>query len=303
MRYVGQDIKLIVNDLMVNYSDQGPDESPVIIFIHGFPLNKSMWDNQVELLKDNFRVITYDIRGHGESDAGNEAFTIDLFVLDLINLMNSLKIDKSSLCGLSMGGYIALNAIKNYPERIKSLVLCDTNCFADSAEAKEKRMKTVENIIKDGVNKYADLSIKNLFSIGSFSKMTAEIASVKEMIVNTSELALCSTLIALSSRLETCSKLVDINVPVLILVGKEDILSPPDAANIMHEKIKNSSLQVIENAGHLSNIENPDVFNQHLNAFFNSVYKEQLTIRNPGVNSIFKDLRDKLNVLFSFKSI
>ena len=128
MRYIGKDIKLMVNDLMVNYTDLGPDDAPVIIFIHGFPLNKTMWDNQVELLKNEFRVIAYDIRGHGESDAGNDAFSIELLVSDLIGFMDSLRIEKASLCVLSLGGYIALNAVENYPDRFDSLVLCDTTC-------------------------------------------------------------------------------------------------------------------------------------------------------------------------------
>ena len=85
MRYFGNNIKTLVNNLVVSYTDEGPDEAPAIIFIHGFPLNKSMWDKQMEALKDNYRVIAYDIRGHGDSDAGNEEFSIDLFVSDLLS--------------------------------------------------------------------------------------------------------------------------------------------------------------------------------------------------------------------------
>lgn len=303
MRYFGYNIKLIVNELTVNYTDQGPEEAPAIIFIHGFPLNLSMWDHQVEALKDNFRVITYDIRGHGESDAGNEAFTIDLFVSDLIGLMDTLKIDKATLCGLSMGGYIALNAIENYPDRFDALVLCDTNCMADSPEAKEKRIKAVESIIKDGVNKYAEGSILNLFAPESFKTKVAEITSVKQMIINTSELALCSALLALSSRSETCSKLVDIHVPTLILVGEKDILSPVTHAKFMHENIKNSTLEIIEQAGHLSNLEYPEVFNQHLKLFFESVFKEQLINPQDNEHSIIKEIRNKLSMLLAFRSI
>ena len=111
MRNPGKNIKIIVNNLTVSYNDEGPDDAPVIVFIHGFPLNKSMWDAQVEELENNYRVIAYDIRGHGVSDSGSEDFTIDLFVSDLLGLMEALKIDKTVLCGFSMGGYIALNAI------------------------------------------------------------------------------------------------------------------------------------------------------------------------------------------------
>jgi 3-oxoadipate enol-lactonase len=303
MRYSGNNIKLMVNDLMVNYTDAGPDEAPVIIFIHGYPLNKSMWDKQVDALMDNFRVIAYDIRGHGESDAGNEAFSIDLFVDDLIGFMDALRIHKVSLCGLSMGGYIALKAIESYPERFEALVLSDTSCLADSPEAKEKRMKAIESIIQKGVAQYADDSVKNFFPQESFTTSAEVISSVKEMIINTSELSLCSTLLALSSRLETCTGLPDIKVPVLILVGEKDGITPPSASNFMHENIKKSSLEVINRAGHLSNLENPEEFNKHLKLFFNSVYSDHLNKSNGGGDSILRDLRNKLNMLLSFRSI
>jgi len=136
MRCIGNNIGIVINNLTVSYSDQGPDDAPVIIFIHGFPLNKSMWDIQVETLKKNYRVITYDIRGHGNSDPGMDEFFIELFVNDLLRLMEKLEIEKSILCGLSLGGYIALNAVLKYPDRFDILILNDTQCIADTSEIK-----------------------------------------------------------------------------------------------------------------------------------------------------------------------
>lgn len=272
MRDLGNNIKIIVNDLTISYNDEGPDGAPVIIFIHGFPFNKSMWNKQIETLKENYRVIAYDVRGHGNSDAGNEDFSIELFVKDLLNLMDALNIDKTILCGLSMGGYIALNAIENYPNRFEALILSDTNCIADTPEAKEKRLKTIESIKKDGVEKFADESIKNLFAPESFVTKEVEIASIREMIMNTSKQSLYKTLRAFYKRKETCSKLSEIKVPVLIMVGKEDKITPPAAAQLIHEKIKDSLLSIVEHAGHLSNVENPGEFNEQLKKFVPSVY-------------------------------
>ena len=303
MRYFEHNSSLNVNDITISFTDQGPDNAPTIIFIHGFPLNKTMWDKQVELLKTDFRVITYDIRGHGESDAGNDPFSIDLLVSDLIGFMDVLEIDKASICGLSMGGYIALNAIENYPERFEAMVLCDTNCISDPHEVKEKRMATVENIIKEGVDKYAIASIPNLFAPESLKLKVTEVASVKNMILNTSELVLCSTLLALASRQETCSKLTDINIPVLILVGDKDIITPPASAKNMHDKIENSTLEVIEHAGHLSNLENLELFNHHLIKFFELVFKDYLINRQKADHSILKEIRNKLSMLLAFRSI
>lgn len=264
---------MIINNLLVSCTDDGDPGSPVIIFIHGFPFNKSMWNVQKEKLKDRYRVIAYDVRGHGNSDAGKEDFSIELFAKDLLVLMDTLKIDKTVLCGLSLGGYIALNAVLNYPERFTALILSDTQCIADTPEVKEKRMKTIEAIRMTGVEKYADESIKNLFAPGSFILRKAEIAAIKEMIVKTSVKSLSNTLNALAFRKETCSKLKEIKIPVLIMTGKEDIITPPSSAQFMHERIKDSLLCIIENAGHLSNLENPVEFNNHLEKFCSSLVR------------------------------
>ena len=111
MRHSGNNISITVNRLTVSYSDDGPEDAPVIILIHGFPFNKSMWNGQVAALMDNYRVIAYDIRGHGNSDPGIDDFFVELFVNDLIRLMENLGIEKPILCGLSLGGYIALSAV------------------------------------------------------------------------------------------------------------------------------------------------------------------------------------------------
>ena len=272
MHYLENNFSIAVNDITVSYTDNEKDVAPVLIFIHGFPFNKSMWNIQMKALKDNYHVITYDVRGHGDSDEGNADFSIELFVNDLICLMDILKIDKAVLCGLSMGGYISLNAISNFPERFDALILSDTNCIADTPEAMEKRMKAIENIRKSGVEKYADETIKNLFSPESFVTRKEEISAVREMIIKTSVQSLCNTLLALSVRKETCSKLHEIKVPVLIMVGKEDKVTPPAAAQLMHEKIKDSFFYTLEHAGHLSNMENPDEFNKQLEKFVSSVY-------------------------------
>jgi len=275
MRATGRNIELTIDNLVVNYDDEGDEKAPAIIFIHGFPFNKSMWDMQVEALKDNYRVIAYDIRGHGNSDAGDEEFSIDLFVNDLLCLMDALELDNVILCGLSMGGYVALRAIENYPELFDALILSDTQCAADTPEGKEKRLKAIENIKENGVENYADESIKNLFAAESFITRIKVIAAVKNMIVGTSVESLINTLFALSTREETCIKLDDIKMPVLIMVGSEDKITPLGAARVMHEGIPDSFLKVIAHAGHLANLENPSVFNHHLRKFLHRFAKKQ----------------------------
>jgi 3-oxoadipate enol-lactonase len=271
MRYKGTDIEIMANNLKVSYTDEGPDDAPVIILIHGFPFNKSMWNKQVETLIENYRVIAYDVRGHGNSDAGSEDFSIELFVRDLLSLMDALKIEKATLIGLSMGGYIALNAIINFPKHFDALILCDTTCMSDSPEAKEKRMNTIESIKAKGIEQYASESVKKLFAPESFVTSKDQIDRIKTMIMDTSQLSLTRTLLALSNRTDTCNKLAEIAVPVLIMVGKEDQITPPSAAHLMQENIKGSILKIVEHAGHLCNIENTYEFNNYLMDFVSSV--------------------------------
>lgn len=277
MRNPGKNIRITANNITVNYTDEGPENAPVIIFIHGFPFSKEMWNKQMEVLNENFRVLAYDIRGHGKSYAGNDDFSIELFVRDLLSLMNVLQIEKTTLCGLSMGGYIALNAVEHHPKRFDALVLCDTNCIADSAEAKGKRMKAIEGLWENGVEKFADDSLKNFFAQESFTTKKEVIDGVREMIINTSEKSIIKTLLALSKRKETCSKLPEIKVPVLIMVGEEDKITPPEAAQIMHENISDSELSIIKHSGHISNLENPEQFNEHLKRFLGNKVRSYKT--------------------------
>lgn len=287
MRQIENNIRITVNNVTLSYNDAGPEGAPTILFIHGFPFNKSMWNVQVETLKTDYRVITYDIRGHGNSDLGDEDFSIELFGQDLILLMDALKIEKAIVCGLSMGGYIALNAIGNYPDRFTGLVLSDTNCASDTPESKDKRMQAIESIRKNGVEKYADESLKKLFAPESFTTKLKELDKAREMITTTSKQSLYNTLHALAKREETCTKLPEINVPVLILVGYEDVITPLEAAHSMHEKIKGSFLHIINQAGHLSNLENPVEFNDQLKTFLTVVKQKSKDF--PEKNQLLSD--------------
>ncbi|HEY6915914.1 MAG TPA: alpha/beta fold hydrolase [Paludibacter sp.] len=299
MRYFGKNIKIIVNNLMISYTDAGPDDAPVIIFIHGFPLNKSMWNKQIEALKENYRVIAYDIRGHGDSEMESEPFSIDLFVKDLISFMDVLKIDKASLCGLSMGGYIALKAIKRNPLRFESLVLADTTCIADQPETIVKRKNAIKSIKEEGVVLYAEESVKSLFAPESLPRKLVEIAAVKEMIISTQDESICQTLRALSVREETCSFLSSIKIPVLVLVGEYDKITPPFAAAFIHKNIAGSKMFIIDHAGHLSNLENPDAFNDRLNAFFSTVYLKPEIVEQEIYNSFVKRMAKQLNIFWT----
>jgi 3-oxoadipate enol-lactonase len=259
-----------LNDINVSYLTDGTEHAETILFVHGFPLDKSMWLHQLNAFKTDFRVIAPDLRGHGETTIGDQAFSISLFADDLIGLMDALELEKVILCGLSMGGYTALNAVLRFPERFSALILTDTSCKADTPEAREKRMQTIMDIEQNGVEKYADESLKRLFAPESLVYKTDETEAVRNMILNTTKNSLFNSLKALASREESCSKLSMINIPTLVITGQSDIITPPEIAEFMHQHLPDSRLHLLEDAGHMSNMENPDGFNEQLWMFLST---------------------------------
>jgi 3-oxoadipate enol-lactonase len=259
-----------IDGATISFDDFGKGEIP-IIFIHGFPFDKSSWQPQMTYLKKTHRVIAYDIGGFGASITNGEQESIDLFSNDLIKFMDALAIKKAIVCGLSMGGYILLNAVHRFSDRFEAIILSDTQCIADTEAAKEKRSKAIVQIEAEGLKEFADGFIKNVFCQNSLANKPALVETVKEVILKTSQRAVVGTLAALAQRVEMCFSLNGITVPTLIICGKEDIVTPPIQAEFMFGKILNSKLQIIDNAGHLANLEQPDEFNKLLVDFISSI--------------------------------
>jgi 3-oxoadipate enol-lactonase len=261
-----------VNGTNLYYADIGRKESPPIVLIHGFPFSSEMWKGQEQMLQErNLRIITYDLRGHGRSDVGDGQYAIELLVDDLIALLDHLKITKTMLCGFSMGGYIALRAIERNPDRFNALVLCDTMSTADSNEAKVRRANSIKLVKKEGVGKFAEGFLKAVFAPKTFDTKPGVVDEIRRIIPSNSPLGICGALLALAGRTDTTEALAKIGVPTLIMVGEHDAVTPPAAAKIMHDRIPNSKLHIIENAAHMSNLENPNMFNEHLARFLDGI--------------------------------
>ena len=250
----------------ISFEDVGKGAIP-FIFIHGFPFDKTSWQPQMDFLKSENRVIAYDIRGFGSSTAGRMKKSMQLFGTDLIKFMDALSIEKAIVCGLSMGGYILLNAVERYPDRFEAIILSDTQCIADSEEAKVKRNKAILQIKAEGLTSFADGFINNVFCQESLDNKKDLVEKVRNMILATSPATVTGTLTALAQRSEMCTSLNKILIPTLIMCGKEDKVTPPSQAEFLQSKIAYSTLQIIEKAGHLSNLEQPEEFNKHLAAF------------------------------------
>jgi 3-oxoadipate enol-lactonase len=263
-------MKAVINNVLLRYVDIGIPNATPVIFIHGFPFSHRMWmfpGGQTEALSGTNRVIAYDVRGHGESEVGTGHYSIEFFVDDLVALMDHLVIHKAILCGLSMGGYIALRFSERYPERVMGLVLSNTKSEADSNELKIKRAAAIKNVQINGMKSYAAESVKNLFAPESFDRRSDAVKLIQSVIERTAPLSIFGSLLALAARTDTTAWLPNIKCPTLIMVGEKDMVTPPAAAQAMKDKIPNSELYIIPNAAHLSNMENPEEFNKHLVEF------------------------------------
>jgi pimeloyl-ACP methyl ester carboxylesterase len=266
----GYNLTINVNNFNLSYDDVGEGSIP-IIFLHGYPFDKTMWELQLKFLKSTYRLIACDIRGFGKSTDGGSALSIDLFTDDLIKFMNSLSIDKAIICGLSMGGYIALNAMKRFPDRFEALILCDTQCIADTPEIKEKRYKTIDDIKANGVTHFNEGFIKSVFHKDSLTDRIELVDQIRSIVFSNSQHSIVQGLVALADHTETCSTLSDISIPTLIMCGREDEVTPLAQSEFMNKQITGSILQVIEHAGHVSNLEQPNEFNIHLREFLTTV--------------------------------
>ena len=263
----GTDLILEFEGLNISYDDLGIGEVP-IIFIHGFPFDKSMWQPQMDFLVKTNRVIAYDIRGFGQSTAGREKESIKVFAEDLIKFMDALEIPKAIVCGLSMGGYILLNAVFSDPDRFEAIVLSDTQCIGDSAEVKEKRFTSISQVMAGGIEEFTQSFVERIFCNLTKNTKSDIVDTIKTSMLATSPQTITRGLRALAQRKGMCASLNKIAIPTLILCGMEDLVTPPAQSEYLHQQIENSSMHLIAQAGHLSNLEQPDEFN---NLIFNFI--------------------------------
>jgi 3-oxoadipate enol-lactonase len=261
----------LINGTNLHYVEAGDKTGLPVLFLHGFPFSHEMWQQQVDVVSKQFRAITYDIKGHGLSDVGDGQYTIEAHVDDLFSLMGHLEIERAVIVGLSMGGYITLRALERNQERFLAAVLCDTKSEADTPEGKLRRFAGMVDVKKTGSQHFADTFLKSVFAPESFTTKSGPVESIRRIISRTPPLSIAGTLLALAARTDTSGALSTLRIPVLILVGAADQVTPPTASQAMHERIKGSELQIVPGAAHMSNLENPEFFNRALLTFLDRV--------------------------------
>lgn len=257
--------KTRINNIEIAFDDKG--SGPAIVLIHGYPFNRSMWTDQTTALVDRFRVIALDLRGHGDSESSTGASTMKLMAQDVAALMDELKVGRAVVGGLSMGGYVTLVFHQLFSERVEKLLLADTRAQADTEEGKATRAEQAQKILTEGMAGIVDAMLPKLLSPETVSKRPEVVKRVRDMMLHTSPEGAAAALRGMAERDDQTERLSQIKVPTLIMVGKEDPITPLADSEKMHQQIAGSQLVVIENASHVSNIEQPAQFNRALGDF------------------------------------
>ena len=259
-------MRIKVRDITMEHEDLGT-RTP-LLFIHGYPLNRHLWDEQVSELSDIARVLAPDLRGHGGSDAVPGPYSMDLHAEDCRAFLYALRVTQPAvLCGLSMGGYVAFAFYRKYPERVAGLILAATRAGADAPEGKANRDKAMALAREKGVGAIAESMLPKMLAPSAPQAKPELVARVKAMMESTPLQGVLGDLAGLRDRPDSTPTLATIDRPTLILHGADDQLIPASEAEAMRAGIRGSELKVIPGAGHLLNMEQPEVFNDATREF------------------------------------
>ena len=260
-------MKLSANGIEINYAIEG--EGPVVTFSHSLGCNLSMWDAQAAALRDRYRVLRFDTRGHGQSSAPAGAYTLEQLAEDLHGLLGGLGIARTHFVGLSMGGMIGQVFALKHPAMVQSLALCDTTSrYAPGAAATwEDRIKTVG---AKGMDPMAAPTLERWFTAPFRARRKDLMERVGAMIRATPAVGYIGCCHALP-KISVTEKLRDVGCPALVIVGEEDPGTPVDMAREIHAALPTAELAVLCRASHLSNLEQPGEFNRVLGGFLDKL--------------------------------
>ncbi len=257
-----------VSDNALSHLDVG--RGLPVVLLHAFPFNRSMWEPQVAALFGECRCIVPDLRGFGDSPRGGP-YTMDRYADDVGALLDALQIEQAVVAGLSMGGYVALALWRRHRQRVRALVLSDTRASADTAEGARKRLDLIEVARAQGVDAVIALQLPGLIGKSTREKHPDLVEPIRSIMARSTVEGIVGGLEAMRTRPDSTPLLASIDVPTLVVVGDEDAITPVKDARVMHEAIRNSRLEVIPEAGHLSNLERPAAFNTALSDFVGSL--------------------------------
>lgn len=260
----------------LSYLESGLEQTPgqTLVLLHGFPLNADMWEPQREALPGGWRLLAPHFRGLGGSASlpdttPDDRRSMDDYAADVEALLDTLGVARAVVCGLSMGGYAAFALFRRAPGRFRGMILADTRPQADSADARAGRLKLIELARRGGPPAVADEMLPKLLAPASRqANVERRVRSIAE--ANTTA-GLVGALLRMMRRPDSVPLLGQIACPALVVVGSEDRLTPPDVAREMQRQIPSARLEVIDGAGHLPNLEQPEAFNAALSRFLVSI--------------------------------
>lgn len=258
----------LVGDTEIAYDDVG--SGLPVVFLHAFPLNRTMWDPQITALIGESRCIAVDFRGLGES-SGGEPYSMDRYADDVASVLDTLQIARAVVVGLSMGGYVAFALWRRHRERIRALVLADTRATPDTSEAAERRRELIKVAETQGMAAVANAQITGLVGKTTRERRPDIYDSMHRMIAQAPTDGVVGALTALMNRPDSTATCATIDVPTLVICGDEDVLTPPKEGAKLSEAIRGSRFEILQGAGHLSNVERPAAFNTVVSEFLASL--------------------------------
>lgn len=253
--------------ISLRYTEHGVGGAGPVVLLHGFPLNRAMWDEIVPALADLYHVIVPDLRGHGETEAPDGIYEMADHAGDVLSLLDTLGHQKAAIVGLSMGGYITLQLLTRAPERLLAAVLADTMGRADTDERKAARAAQAEVIRKDGLGAFAELVLPRMFAPSVPTERPALVERFRQTITSQRPEAVVSALLGIAARPDMLEPLSTVHVPTLVLVGAEDQATTPEHSEELAKVIPGATLVVLPGAGHMSNWEDTEGFNRAVRTF------------------------------------
>ena len=238
-----------------------------LVLLHAFPLSSAMWLAQREGLGHLCRVITPDQRGFGGSDLGDDEPSLDACADDVAELLDRLDLERVVLGGLSMGGYVAMAFLRRHPDRVAALLLADTKASADPEPARANRERIAAAVGEEGSTVLLDEVLPALLGSTTAASRPMVAGRVRGLVQAAPAPAVAWAQRAMAARPDSFDTLRSFDRPALVVVGEEDVLSPPADAEAMAEALPSARLAVLPEAGHLTAVETPETFSAEVAGF------------------------------------
>lgn len=256
----------------IQFEDHGAG-TPVVL-LHAFPLSSKMWEPQKEALRgENIRLILPDLRGFGETRIQSEVSSMEEMARDVADLLDVLEVEKAIIGGLSMGGYVTFAFFRQRPDLFSAMILCDTTCAADTKEKREKRFGLIEKVEATGSRALIEGMLPVLVGDSTKKNNGDLVRELERIFAAVEPRAAIAALRGMASRSDSTDLLPTIEVPTLFVFGEEDALTEIEIGREMHRQVRGSELCVVRQAGHYSNLEQPERFNKELVSFIRSHYE------------------------------